>query len=188
MKRIRVSPEAFEALVNKQGHAGIKDATFECPSCKKLQTARDFMSTLNTSFEHVKHLFLTRCIGRIDPKKGCNFSFEDYFATHEMEIVYRDGTTAPVFIPRTEEEQRKIRRKLFLDYKIKDVQRLISVDHVHISYISNTYRLTASKTGRLISNTHSERLNKVMVENDLELNSVEFEKKLEQYNKEVGYV
>ena len=105
------------------------------------------MDALNTSFEHVKHLFLTRCIGRADPKRGCNFSFDDYFATHEMEIVYRDGTTAPVFVPRTEEEQMEIRRKLFMNYRITEVQRLISVDHVHISYIGNTYRLTASKTG-----------------------------------------
>ena len=186
MKRIKVSPEAFEALVNKQGHADIKDVTFECPSCKKLQTAQDFMDALNTSFEHVKHLFLTKCIGRINPSKGCGFSFEDHFAMHEMEIVYRDGTVAPVFQPRTAEEQLALSSRGKKEYEIKRVERLSTINHIHIDYLGRIYRLTVSKNGRVIRNTYLKRLVDALKKNGVELNLVKLEVRIKKYIEKIG--
>ena len=185
MKRIKATPEQFEQLVRMQ-KKDLKDVTFECPSCKKLQKATDFMEALNTNnFKDVEKIFITHCIGRFKPSKGCGFSVDDYVGVHEMEIVYRDGTRAPVFIPRTKSEQRRIYLKNRKSYAIKDIQFLSTVNHVYIDYIGNIYRVTTAKSGRLINNTFLLRLASALKENEAELDLVKLGANIDAYKKEI---
>lgn len=78
----------------------VKNATFECPRCKTLQSAEDLINAgAGKTLEDVESYLGFSCVGRFDENKGCDWTLGGLFQIHELEVITSDGEHHPRFKP-----------------------------------------------------------------------------------------
>lgn len=91
--------DKFKAAIKSQG-VPISQATFECPRCKTLQCGDDLIAAgVGKDFDDIEKYLAFSCVGRWDPKKGCDWTLGGLFQLHEFEVITPDGEHHPRFKP-----------------------------------------------------------------------------------------
>lgn len=82
----------------EQGEAlygtNIKDWKFQCPSCKQIQTAKEFEEA---NIENPQDKFFFSCIGRWVENRGCKWTLGGFLPIHKTEVTNEEGKEIPVF-------------------------------------------------------------------------------------------
>lgn len=105
----QVTHTEFKEMMAAQGHKDNYDVTFQCPSCKTLQTGHDLMKAIGTEDrEEVQKYIGFSCVGRFNNEKtGCDWTLGGLFLIHELEVVTDDDEKHPLFMPVTPEEAKQ---------------------------------------------------------------------------------
>ncbi len=91
--------EEYKSAIKSQG-VPIEDVTFHCPSCKKLQSARDLIRAgAGKDLDEVEKYLAFSCVGRFDSSQGCDWTLGGLFQIHELEVITPDGKHHPRFMP-----------------------------------------------------------------------------------------
>ncbi|MBW2962285.1 dolichyl-diphosphooligosaccharide--protein glycosyltransferase subunit 2 [Mesonia aestuariivivens] len=72
----------------------IEDWKFQCPSCKGVQTLKDFKEA---KIKDPETKFYFSCIGRWVENKGCKWTLGGLLQIHKTEVINKDGESIPVF-------------------------------------------------------------------------------------------
>ncbi|HDI3344693.1 TPA: hypothetical protein PMK43_001946 [Vibrio cholerae] len=105
MPKYTLTYDEFMARIKDQGHEDILDATFQCPSCKTLQSLRQFIEVSGLERSEANRYFGFSCIGRFNDKGiGCNWTLGGLFKIHELEVLTKDGEKHMHFMPMTPEQ------------------------------------------------------------------------------------